>query len=297
MHHTFLADVSRPISIAILGDNVFWTAQNSDKLFWTPKDNLEATKKIEITPPPYASKSSPMIVLATSPTIKVDHICQDKNGKCSHICVPLNTVSAACLCPPGMVFNNGQNMTCIEEVDCEFRCLSGECITMSRKCNGREDCADGSDEKFCKIRPDAETICSDEEFRCTNGHQCIAKKQRCDLNYDCTDKSDEDDCKNYDSTKMCHEKQYACPGTNRCIDRSSVCDGYPDCDDEADESNCRAKDAASKVPNTCQTGMFRCTSGQCIPLTWVCDESADCTDGSDEHSCRKFTVSCNFNRF
>lgn len=288
MYHTFLSDVTKPVSIAILGDDIFWTIENSMKVYWTPKHNLEATKKIQITPPPYISNSTKIIALATSPSINVEHICQIKNGKCSHICVPLSKTTAACLCPPGMVFSDSRNITCIEAIDCEFRCGSGECITISRKCNGRNDCADGSDEKYCKIRPDAETICSDEQFKCANGHQCIDKKLYCDMNYDCDDNSDEKDCKNYNATMMCHDKQYACPGTKRCIDRNNVCDGYLDCDDGADESNCPVNSKSSSKLGTCQTGTFQCTTGQCIPLTWVCDESVDCSDGSDEHNCRKY---------
>ena len=68
-----------------------------------------------------------------------------------------------------------------------FTCTNGEEISLSWKCDGEEDCADGSDEVGCPAV---------QYFICTNGEE-IPRYYECDGEEDCEDGSDEVGCPNY----------------------------------------------------------------------------------------------------
>lgn len=71
----------------------------------------------------------------------------------------------------------------------EFNCHSGipRCVAGYAKCNGYNNCADGSDELNC-------TSCPSWKFQCDNGH-CTYRSWVCDGADDCGDNSDEKNCK------------------------------------------------------------------------------------------------------
>ncbi|XP_058975127.1 putative vitellogenin receptor [Musca domestica] len=288
--YTFRGRLKRPYSIAIVDEDLFWTELNSNIIHWTHKSNMGPLKRfdIEVNRELYSSVSLPakIPILASSSPIVVDHPCQHWNGGCSHICVTLGKFASACLCPAGLVFRDATNRSCIEALDCEFRCNSGECLTLSRKCNGRKDCPDGSDEENCENgkghKP--QVICTMGEFRCHNGEQCVEGDQRCDGKKQCQDGSDEEHCEKFDKSKFCHRHQHVCDNGN-CVDFSVMCDGFNDCGDNSDEADCRlarGKDVTNPR-RICGPDMFQCNSGTCLSKSWECDGKIDCKDGSDEH--------------
>ncbi|XP_071884008.1 uncharacterized protein [Anas platyrhynchos] len=144
---------------------------------------------------------------------------------------------------------------------------AGRRAPVSWKCDGDEDCSDGSDESAC-----VKKTCAESDFVCNSG-QCVPNRWQCDGDPDCEDGSDE-------SAELCHMRtcrvnEISCgPQSTQCIPVSWKCDGERDCDSGEDEENC------GNV--TCSAAEFTCSSGQCISKSFVCNGQGDCSDHSDE---------------
>ncbi|GIY04042.1 hypothetical protein CDAR_31292 [Caerostris darwini] len=157
---------------------------------------------------------------------------------------------------------------CTDNLACkagEWQCENGLCIESKKRCNGRVDCYDMSDEQDCE--------CGDGMFRCGNSTPCLPERMRCDGHIDCWDASDEVNC-----TKSCGDHKFTC-NDGRCIQMSLFCDRFPDCPDGTDEPE--------GCSESCLQTQKQCRNGRCVALSLWCNGSDDCKDGSDELGCSK----------
>lgn len=148
----------------------------------------------------------------------------------------------------------------------QFQCSNNLCLSLALKCDGYDDCGDGSDENNCK--------CTLSQLRCKNS-LCKPKFWECDGANDCGDNTDEDNC------EKCKVGEFLC-SNGRCVSEKLKCNGKDECGDGSDESQCDK----SLFLESCSQFSFRCSDGRCVSRSNPeCDGHRDCPDGSDEENC------------
>ncbi|CAD5231650.1 unnamed protein product [Bursaphelenchus xylophilus] len=167
---------------------------------------------------------------------------------CSHICTLQynqrsdNRWSYGCLCPLGYSKIKQNNNVCEANLICkhwEFPCQNGQqCIHISKKCDGWNDCNDQSDESPLKCNAKKSSNIS-MDWVCDDRQGSIKKHKLCDGHSDCSDGSDEVYCRCSEPSKQFDCMLWTYSHTTMddgCISRSTICDGKKDCINGVDES-------------------------------------------------------------
>ncbi|KAH8420688.1 hypothetical protein KR222_000663, partial [Zaprionus bogoriensis] len=140
------------------------------------------------------------------------------------------------------------------DTKCEdLQCAYGACYNQTKRCDGKKDCWDGTDEyKFdCDdnaIDAYERTIIGDHEtytqYQCQDSKECLSYSQLCNGVEECIDKSDESE--EFCVGTLCPTGSFRC-GYGACIAETAVCDHALDCRDGSDElaSMCKKKNAIS----------------------------------------------------
>ncbi|CAF3041270.1 unnamed protein product, partial [Rotaria sp. Silwood2] len=269
------------LSVSFIDGYVIWSDFTNHSLIRA--DALNGSNK-RVLLPNTINEVVALTIVHPSLQPQIPNPCGINNGGCSHLCLLSVNQSYTCACPEHFSFiNNGNNRTCVSNCSCnQHRCgpPNERCIPWPAKCNGVNDCEDGSDEpSTCPQRQ-----CSPTQFQCRN-QNCTPISYVCNGMDNCGDNSDEENCE-------CR----CMPGTFRCNSGSCLpmrfrCDGYRQCSDGSDELNCSNR--------TCTHYQFTCTNGRCIPESYECDLDNDCGDNSDENAyfcrnrpCREDQVRC-----
>ncbi|XP_014208646.1 low-density lipoprotein receptor-related protein 6 [Copidosoma floridanum] len=214
------------VHLSVLFDYVYWFNRDSQTVERVHKMKGSGKKAVMSNRP----LTDLVSVRMPSSHAMESNVCSPLHeyGGCSHICVGASATGPRCSCPQSLVLSDdGKNcriaptcgadhFTCLTSKSAEFK----DCIPSSWKCDGQNDCADGSDEVGC-------SPCDRNKFfECLDGH-CIDNAWVCDGTAHCSRGEDEVNC--------CQHNEFRCKNSDVCLPISALCDGWANCADESDE--------------------------------------------------------------
>ncbi|KAJ6647666.1 Prolow-density lipoprotein receptor-related protein 1, partial [Pseudolycoriella hygida] len=262
--------ISRTKNPALNLHHIFAIAVWEDRVYWTDWE----TRSIESCHKNHGGNCTTLLTTIHRPMdLRVFHPYRQiqpttnpcHNSPCSTLCL-LSPIAPyyKCACPDDFYLHT-DNKSCIANCTAaQFICeTTFKCIPFYWRCDGTEDCGDGSDEPS-SCRP---FVCNPGQYQCTN-NKCVSPNLICDGTDNCGDRSDEIDCEKF----VCHESQFKCNASANqsahCIDDWKRCNGKAECPNGDDEIECSQR--------TCPPQKFRCDNGRCVPKLCYNSNSIPC---------------------